>query len=181
MSQLVAFLRAINVGGHTVKMEQLRTLFEELRFANVETFIASGNVLFDTRGKDTAALERKIETHLRKALGYEVRTFLRSPEELGRIVAYEPFTKAEIAAPENTLYVAFLASEPGDDVRRKVAAFRADGYSLHLHAREVYVLRRGKESEVIFSGALLEKLLGMPSTMRNITTVRKLAAKCAAT
>ena len=51
MTRWVALLRAINVGGRTVKMDRLRALFEELRYANVETFIASGNVLFDTAEK----------------------------------------------------------------------------------------------------------------------------------
>ena len=48
-ARLVAFLRAINVGGHNVKMDRLRELFEALGLSNVETFIASGNVIFDSR------------------------------------------------------------------------------------------------------------------------------------
>ena len=71
----VAFLRAINVGGHTVKMDHLRNLFESMGFANVETFIASGNVIFDSKTKSTAALEMEIENQLQAALGYEVRRF----------------------------------------------------------------------------------------------------------
>ena len=74
MPKYFAFLRAINVGGHTVKMDYLRALFEALGFANVETFIASGNVIFETKSKDTNALQREIEKHLHQALGYEVAT-----------------------------------------------------------------------------------------------------------
>jgi len=77
MPKYVAFLRAINVGGHTVKMDHLRGLFEALSFSNVETFIASGNVIFDTKSKDQQTLERKIEKHLRETLGYAVTTFDR--------------------------------------------------------------------------------------------------------
>ena len=69
MPRYVAFLRAINVGGHTVKMEDLRRLFETMGFANVETFIASGNVIFESKSKNTQAMERKIENHLRESLG----------------------------------------------------------------------------------------------------------------
>jgi uncharacterized protein (DUF1697 family) len=47
MNKHIAFLRAINVGGHTVKMDTLRQLFESLGFTNVETFLASGNVIFE--------------------------------------------------------------------------------------------------------------------------------------
>ena len=49
MPRYITFLRAINVGGHTVKMDRLREIFESLGFANVETFIASGNVVFERR------------------------------------------------------------------------------------------------------------------------------------
>ena len=65
----IALLRAINVGGHTVKMEQLRGLFADIGFANVETFIASGNVIFDALSADEAALATQIEHSLAQALG----------------------------------------------------------------------------------------------------------------
>ena len=82
MPKYIAFLRAINVGGHTVKMDQLREVFEQCGFKNVETFIASGNVIFDSTSKNPKALEKKIEAALLKAFGYEVHTFLRTPGEL---------------------------------------------------------------------------------------------------
>jgi uncharacterized protein (DUF1697 family) len=62
--RLIAFLRAINVGGHTVRMAMLRALFEELGLDDVETFIASGNVVFSASAKNVPALERRIEQHL---------------------------------------------------------------------------------------------------------------------
>jgi Protein of unknown function (DUF1697) len=78
MFRFIAFLRAINVGGgRTVKMQSLRQVFESLGFSRVTTFIASGNVVFETTTKKTKALERKIERALKAVLGYEVRTFVR--------------------------------------------------------------------------------------------------------
>ena len=68
MSQFIAFLRAINVGGHTVKMDELRRLFETHGFLNVETFIASGNVVFDTEAENAQLLEKNIEKLLQEAL-----------------------------------------------------------------------------------------------------------------
>ncbi|HXW01123.1 MAG TPA: DUF1697 domain-containing protein, partial [Anaerolineae bacterium] len=53
LPKYIAFLRAINVGGHTVKMDYLRRLFEEMGFSKVETFIASGNVIFEAVAKST--------------------------------------------------------------------------------------------------------------------------------
>ncbi|HXV86130.1 MAG TPA: DUF1697 domain-containing protein [Gemmatimonadales bacterium] len=70
MKAYVAFLRAINVGGHVVTMDRLRHLFGELGLDGVATFIASGNVVFRTGARNTAALERRIAPHLEDALGY---------------------------------------------------------------------------------------------------------------
>src|SRR6186713_2940207 len=98
MPRYVAFLRAINVGGRVVKMEALRSTFEELGFTGVETFIASGNVVFETRSRDLASIEGKIEKALRMSLGYEVATFIRPPGEVARIARYQPFPAAAVAA-----------------------------------------------------------------------------------
>src|SRR2546423_13547575 len=103
--RLIAFLRAINVGGHTVKMEELRRLFEALGLASVETFIASGNVIFEAPGEKMQALEKRIERHLRESLGYEVATFIRSASELTEIAGYQPFTDAVPVGEEASLYV----------------------------------------------------------------------------
>src|ERR1043166_2432444 len=93
--RLVAFLRAINVGGHTVTMERLRKEFEGMGFSGVETFIASGNVIFTARAGNPAALGKKIEARLRAALGYEVATFVRTAEEVAAVAGYQPFTPIE--------------------------------------------------------------------------------------
>src|SRR5882672_8923035 len=107
MPKYVAFLRAINVGGHTVKMDHLRLLFEGLGFSNVETFIASGNVIFNSPSKSTTALEKKIEARLQETLGYEVATFIRSTAELGTIASYKPFPAVELTADDCVIYVGF--------------------------------------------------------------------------
>ena len=66
-------------------MARLRALFGSLEFEDVATVIASGNVLFSARARGGAPLERRIETHLREALGYEVATFLRGGSELAEL------------------------------------------------------------------------------------------------
>src|SRR5215207_3012421 len=122
MPKYVAFLRAINVGGHIVKMERLRELFAALKFKSVETFIASGNVIFDSPSKSAAALEKKIESHLLKELGYEVRTFVRSVEEVAEIASSKPFTDEELENDGNTLYIGFLATKPSEESQRRLAS-----------------------------------------------------------
>jgi uncharacterized protein (DUF1697 family) len=177
MPRFVAFLRAINVGGHTVKMEQLRLLFEALRHSNVETFIASGNVIFEARSDDVKKLETNIERQLQKSLGYAVVTFVRSIDELAGIAGYEPFSAADLGAEGNSLYIAFLPAPPHADGVRKLMALRTEADEFNSHGREIYWLRRRGFSESALAGGLFEKTVGMPATMRNATTVRKLAAK----
>jgi uncharacterized protein (DUF1697 family) len=178
MPRYVAFLRAINVGGRVVKMDQLRTLFEVLKFKQVETFIASGNVLFDTRTDDPEAIEQRIEKQLERALGYEVLTFVRSPAEIAAAAAYEPFGDPAALPPAHATYIGFLKAKPSDKARQKLLGYRSEIDDLHVREREVYWRSIKSLRESLFTGALLEKTLG-PATMRNVTTVRKLAAKVA--
>jgi uncharacterized protein (DUF1697 family) len=175
--RFVAFLRAINVGGHTVKMEVLRGHFARLGFANVETFIASGNVIFEATGMSPRELEERIEAELWRQLGYEVATFVRSPKHLAEVVKQRPFDPAAFDYDQHSLYIGFLPAPPGADVVRKVTALRTPMDELHIDGRELYWGRRGRFSDGELTGALLERTLGTPMTVRNITTVRRLAAK----
>lgn len=173
----IAFLRAINVGGHTVKMDRLCDLFETLGFLGVETFIASGNVIFESPVEDAYTLEQQIEAHLRTSLGYEVATFVRSAAELADIADYTPFSAEEIQ--NNTLYIGFLQALPTDDAHQKLLALQTPLDKFHVHGRELYWLCRTSVSRSAVSGAKIERALGMPATLRNGTTVRKLAARYA--
>ena len=175
MPRYVAFLRAINVGGHVVKMERLRMLFDQLRFRNVETFIASGNVLFDSSSPDTAAMERKIEKHLEKALGYEVITFVRLMSDLAAVVSGHPFVDVESSG--HTLSVGFLKQAPGADAVKVMQRIGTETDEFHVGGREAYWLCRGRTNESKLWGKALQKALGAPTTFRNMTTVKRLAAR----
>ncbi len=176
MSRYIAFLRAINVGGHTVTMERLRQLFEELGFVNVETFIASGNVVFETTARSTATLEKKIAAHLKDALGYEVATFIRTPSELAAIAAYRPFPP-DMHAAALAFNIGLLA-EPLDAASvQKVLALKTDIDDFHVQGREIYWLCRVRQSDSKFSNAVLEKTLKRAATWRGANTILKMAAK----
>jgi uncharacterized protein (DUF1697 family) len=176
MPLYIAFLRAINVGGHNVKMDHLRRLFESLGFSRVETFIASGNVAFETTSKNAQALERRIEDRLCEALGYEVATFIRTDAELADIANYRPFQKADLDAAV-ALNIAFCSERLDDQSKRKLMALRTDIDDFHVHEREIYWLCRKRQSGSNISNAVLEKTLGIKSTLRGVNTVKKMAAK----
>ncbi len=172
-SRFVALLRAVNVGGRTVKMDALRKLFVDLGFSNVETFIASGNVIFEARKADAQALECEIEAGLKESLGFEVPTFVRTAAELAEVDGHRPFELSE----NDALYIAFLRSLPTGEIASRIVNLRTEFDEFHVHGREIYWLCRTKISDSKVTGAILERAAGMPATSRNSTTIRKLAAK----
>ena len=176
----VAFLRAINVGGHVVKMDRLRALFEALGHGRVETYIASGNVAFAASTRDDAAtLEARIERHLHDSLGWPAETFLRTPAELAEVAARRPFDGAAAAAEgaKTSEFVGFLKHAPSADARDRVLAHRSTIDDFVFVGRELHWRVQGSALDSKLTGAKLEKLLGGPVTVRNVTTVRKLAGK----
>jgi len=176
MARYVALLRAINVGGHVVKMERLRQLFESLGLSKVETFIASGNVVFEAAPNAARGLERQVEEHLHAELGYEVKTFIRSNAELAKVAQYQPFERAGEAS-DGTLFIGFLSKAPAAEAAARLVGASTAIDQFHIHRRELYWRCRGKSNESPFSGPKLEKTLGMATTLRNANTVRRLVAK----
>ena len=176
MARYVAFLRAINVGGRVVKMDALARVFESLDLRGVETFIASGNVIFESGAKDAAALERKIGGALEKALGYEVATFLRSDGEVARIAAHRPFALPEIAAARR-FYVGLLPAAPTAAARQALLSLRSEIDDFAIDRRELYWISRTSTADSKLSNTVFERKLGMPATFRNTNTLARLAAK----
>jgi len=174
MPRCLAFLRAVNVGGRQVKMDALRSAFEELGLTEVSTFIASGNVRFDTKARSLAALEGRIEAHLHGVFGFDIDTFVRTETELAAIATHEAFD-AKVLAGAKTRVVGFMHSEPDAAARRAIAAFESDADHFVLHGRELHWASGLKQSESTFSNALFERALKLRATFRSITTVRKLA------
>jgi uncharacterized protein (DUF1697 family) len=176
MSKHIAFLRAINVGGHNVKMDHLRQLFKSLGFADVETFIASGNVIFEAKAGNVKTLEKKIETCLLEALGYEVATFIRTDAELAEIAKYKPFPQSQLDVAV-ALNIGFLADALNDIATQKLMSLQTEIDNLHFHGREIYWLCCKKQSDSKISNVVIEKALGVKSTLRGVNTVDKLAEK----
>jgi len=176
MTLYFAFLRAINVGGHTLKMDALRGLFEDMGFSSVETFIASGNVIFEAQQGEPRALEQQIERHLRAALGYEVAAFLRTGAELRQAADVVPFAQERLDAAQ-ALNVAFLTEALDEAAQQKLLTLRTEIDDFAVHGREMYWLCLKKQSESTFSNVVFEKAVGRKSTLRGISTVRKMADK----
>jgi uncharacterized protein (DUF1697 family) len=169
MTSYVALLRAVNVGGTgKMPMQDLVAMCEKLGFTKVKTYIASGNVLFQSR-KNEQAVRAALEAAMEKYAGKPVGVMVRTPEELKQVLADNPFPKA---APNHTVAI-FLEGPPPADALRAVTG-RADE-EVALGRREIYVnygdnMARSK----------LKIPAGKTGTARNMNTVAKLAELAAA-
>ena len=177
MPKYIAFLKAINVGGHTVKMDHLKKLFKQMSFEKVKTFIASGNVIFETKTKNVESIKKKIETELEKSLGYKVATFIRTTKELKVISEYKPFEESDLSNEQNYLYIGFLDNQLDKDSQKKALALSDKANEFHFNNKEMYWLCRKNFSDSGISGKTLEKTLGMEITIRNSTTIKKIVLK----
>ena len=177
MPHYLAFLRGLNLGKRRPEMATLRTLFAGLGYTGVATFIASGNVIFTSKIRDSRKLEQQIEARLEKSLGYAVDTFIRTRTEVAAIAAFRPFPRAEMENSGHTIHAVFLHEALSTAQRQDLRAGRTEVDEFCAEGREFYWLCRIKshESKVWASPAL--RALQLPtSSMRNLTTVRKLAA-----
>jgi uncharacterized protein (DUF1697 family) len=172
----IAFLRAVNVGGRVVKMDRLRALFETLGFRNVETFIASGNVIFETRSRSPAALEARIERALQETFGFSVATMIRTDAEVAAIARSEPFPRAAMDAARG-LHVGFLKAPVGKEERKLLQVHQTADDELHTEGREFYWMCRTLTSQSTFFKLDFEKAYKVRVTFRSMKTVRNLAGR----
>ena len=110
MTAYVALLRAVNVGGRSIKMADLVALFAELGFAGARTYVQTGNVIFAAKG-GRAGLAKRIEQAIEDRYGFKSEAILRTAAELKSLVAANPFPEMAAADPSH-LVVLFLAATP---------------------------------------------------------------------
>jgi uncharacterized protein (DUF1697 family) len=166
----VALLRAVNLGPRNkVAMPKLRTLLEDAGYGDVQTYIASGNVLFDgPRGR--AAVAGKLERLIADSFGVETTAIMRTPAELASLVAGHPF-----GADTSNSHVAFLARKPKRKAAERFAEAEHSPDKAVLDGTEVYLQYPAGVQGSRLSAARLERLLDVPATGRNWRTVAKLA------
>lgn len=177
MPRYVAFLRGINLGKRRVKMDRLREAFESFGCDDVATYIASGNVIFESASEQTGTLEAELESHLLGEFGFQVDTFIRSLAELAAIDLLSVFPSVN-DDPEYRVHVMFLKGPPGEEAERNLRELTTADDSFHVIGREAYWLRRGRMSDSVISMKDLANAIGnQPNTMRNMNTVQKIVAK----
>jgi uncharacterized protein (DUF1697 family) len=174
MKTYVALLRAVNVGGKSLPMEDLRKLCADLDLANVETYLQSGNAVFDSPAAGIATLPAALETQIRKAFGFDVTVFILEPADLQRILKENPFLE-QPGADLESLYVTFLQYPPAPRQWAALDGMDAAPDSFRPGEAEVFVSCPGGYGKTKLSNAFFEKKLNMPATTRNWKTVTALA------
>ncbi len=111
--QYVALLRGISPTNPNMRNEKLRGVFEKLGLKNVASVISSGNVIFDSNSKNIAKLEDDIEKALLQELSIKSPAFIRSKEQLERLIRKDPF-KGKIHGRKTYLIASFLKKKPSE-------------------------------------------------------------------
>jgi uncharacterized protein (DUF1697 family) len=174
MSNYIALLRGINVGGHNaVAMSDLRDLLANLGFAGATTWLQSGNVVFNAAGKTTNVLEGLLERETGQRLGVSVDYIVRKANEWAKVVAANPFPKEAKNDPSHLVIMFLKTAPPATSVNvlqesvKGPEIIQADGKQLYL----VYPKGIGTSK---LTGTFIEKKLGIRGTARNWNTVLKL-------
>ncbi len=175
MTRYIALLRGINVSGQKlIKMEDLRQMFAAAGFSAVQTYIQSGNVIFEAAESDPATLRPQVEEMLAASLGYKVPTLIRTIPEMNAVIRDFPFAGTDLETVK--LYVAFLADVPHPEKQSAWIALSNTVEVFHIRDREAYIsILKETDQKVLFTNMLLEKKLGVVATTRNWATVNKLA------
>jgi uncharacterized protein (DUF1697 family) len=168
MSTWIAFFRGINVGGKTLPMKQLTAALEDAGFADVRTYIQSGNVLFASRRTTAPQLEKRIGKCVAKRFHFEPRALVLSADELAQAAAANPFREAD--ANPKSLHLFFLARTPPSPdieglhrVKATTEKFELKGKVFYLHTPAGFGVSKLAERA--------ERLLGVEATARNWRTV----------
>ena len=169
MTVYVALLRAVNVGGTgKLPMAALTAMCETLSFARVRTYVASGNVVFES-AKSAAAVKAALEKQLHAYAGKPVGVVVRTAAEMAAVLKANPFPKA---APNRTVAIFLDEASPKDALKQ---ARGVGNEEMRLGVREIYVH---------YGGGMASSKLKIPAaatgTMRNMNTVAKLAQMAAA-
>jgi uncharacterized protein (DUF1697 family) len=170
MPRYVALLRGINVSGHRlIKMVELQTHFSSAGARNVQTYIQSGNVVFDHRAVTSAALKKRLDRHLAAKQGYAVSTVVKTAEEFAAIAAANPY---DSSLPEfgRRMYVCFFETPPAPEAIKAIQSLVTGDERLVVNGDAGYAYYANGLGRAKLTSSVIERKLG-PATLRNWNTV----------
>jgi uncharacterized protein (DUF1697 family) len=169
-------LRGINVSGQKkIRMPELKRLYESLGLANVETYVQSGNVVFDSPEPDASKLAELIEARIERVFGYQVSVFIRDAGDFRQIIDSNPFLNQRNEDPDK-LHVTFLYRAPSTAAWDTLDAPDNEADEFVPGEKEIFLFCPNGYGRTKLSNNFFERKLGVPATTRNWRTVNALYA-----
>ena len=171
----ISILRGINVGGNRkVLMKDLKSLYEGLGFSMVETYIQSGNVIFESEQElSTTELEVKIQQSITETFGFDVPVIVRPAEEWTQIVSKSPFWKEKDVDIEK-LHLTILKQIPSHELVIEIKGMNFQPDRFEIMGSDVFVYCENGYGRTKITNDFFEKKLKIPASTRNWKTVMKL-------
>lgn len=154
-------------------MEDLRNLYSNLGFTKIESYIQSGNVIFQSKEKNTAKLENLISEKIKEVYDYDVPVIVLTIKELQNIIKNNPFlNRKEIDIKR--IYITFLSAEPGDKLLNPIEKEKFKPDEFEFGDKAVYLYIPDSYAKTKLSNNFFEKLLTTKATTRNLRTSIKI-------
>ena len=174
MTTVISMLRGVNVGGHhKIKMDALKALYESLGLDRPQTFIQSGNVVFQTKARSLPPLAKQIEDAIERTFGFRSDVLCRTTAELRDVIARNPFATRQDINP-GKLLVVFLSAGLDGDARKRLLQMPLVPEELRPDGSELYIYFPNGQARPKLSMAHVEKAHKKLWTGRNWNTVLKL-------
>lgn len=173
MPDYVAMLRGVNVTGHYVKMEQLRGLCIRLGFQKVETYVQSGNIVFEAKTGNPALLSKRISGSILESFGFETPVIIRTSNEMENVVANNPFLK-EKDVDSSKLHVTFLREAVPKGSMKTLEKLATSQDRFYPASREIYLYCPEGYGRTKLSNNAIEKAVSVTATTRNWRTTNTL-------
>jgi uncharacterized protein (DUF1697 family) len=175
MTTYIAILRGINVSGHKmIKMDALRELCTTLQFKNTQTYIQSGNIVFQYQKVKEQKLTETIKAAILKQFGFEVPVIVIEYDEWKKVIKDNPFTKDKAKDPAY-LHVTFLADIPDAEKAAKLTGEKYPGEEIRIIGKAVYLYCPNGYGNAKLTNSFLESKLKVMATTRNWKTTNELA------
>ncbi len=170
----ISLLRGINVSGqNSIRMRELKALYEKMGFSQVYTYLQSGNLTFRYKTSSPCDLEGKITGAIRQAFGYEIPVLMLTAEKLGRIIKQNPLVSLP-GINRSFLHVTFLATPPVTPYHQAIEQQKADGEAIAFSDEAVYLYCPHGYGKTRLTNNFLESRLKVMATTRNWNTVEQL-------
>ncbi|MFV2060760.1 MAG: DUF1697 domain-containing protein [Gammaproteobacteria bacterium] len=171
----ISLLRGVNVSGkNKIKMPELKFLYESLDLKNVETYIQSGNVIFETKDKSISNIKSLIENTIKNKFKFKVPVEIRTKLDLKNIIKNNPFGTIDLENEGTKVLVTFLATKPNKDKITDLNKYVKLPEKLNIKGKEVYLYCPNGYGKSKLSNTFIEKKLEVAATTRNWKSVVKL-------